>query len=369
MVTPLVGIAFSSAGFVLGSISPGLRTLGPHWTDTFGATGDERDRVMRRYVLLPAILVFPLAGLVCDSFGAKSATLFGLLAVGVALGMLAVTPKSVVNLFGLAAGAAFLAVGSIGWMPSLLGSPGRTVEAMNLGFFGIGLGSLAGPMLTRQSLRWLGARGTLFSAAALSLVSFGLLSRAEGEPIVATTLAHPDLRFWLMAAALAIFIPVECGLRSWIEPFAGDLRDRRPAVVRTRLIGFWAAYLAARLVTYWFVRTDFESWFLMGCALVAAMTLGNLVGTYASSSGSLGYWLVGFCLGPVLPGLLGMLENAAPGRFGLVVGVLLSLAAVYQTLVGPVLAKSTRSPREAMRLPILVTLALTAPLLLATLLK
>lgn len=366
MVTPLVGIAFSSAGFVLGSISPGLRTLGPHWTDTFGATGAERARVLRLWVLAPAMVVFPVAGLVCDSFGAKSATLLGLLAVGVALVLLAVAPKSVINLLGLAAGAAFLAVGSIGWMPSLLG-PGRTVQAMNLGFFGIGLGWLAGPALTRQALRWLGPRGTLFAAAALAIVSFAMLARAEGEAVVHTAAAS-DVRFWLLAAAIALFVPVECGLSSWSGAFARDLHDRRPHVVRTRIAGFWAGYLVARLATYWLVRTDLEPWFVLACTVISAMAMGNLIGTYGSSSGSLAYWLVGFCLGPVLPGLLGLLEGAASGRFGLAVGVLLSLGAAYQTLIGPWVSRPG-SPREAMRMPVVLTLALAAPLLFATLLK
>ena len=55
-------------------------------------------------------------------------------------------------------------------------------------------------------------------------------------------------RFWLLLAAAALYLPVESCLEVWSGPFLRDLGDRR--YLRSRIFGFWCAYLPARFATF-----------------------------------------------------------------------------------------------------------------------
>ncbi len=373
MISPIVGTGTFAAGFLLGALPASLHAIGPRWGQSLGWEPAECDRRLRRGFMIPAIVLLPLGGWMCDLWGPKELALIGLLAVAIALCLLAMIPNSQTastNLVGLAVGVAFLAVGVIAWMPKLLGQqPGRAVEGLNLGFIAISLGWLLGPQLTAKSLRFIGLRWTLLAAAAAALLGFILLNAADNaEPAIAPRVAvlH-DLRFWLLILAVGLYFPVESCLEFWSGPFLRDLGDRR--YLRTRVFGFWCAYLMARLAMFVLVRTGFEPWVLLTCAAVSAVVLGNLAGAYGPSSGGIGFWLVGFCYGPLLPGFLGMFGQTFPQHFGVIVGTLLAAGTLYHTILGPVLHRYALShtPREAMRVPVVLTLMLAAPLLLVTL--
>lgn len=380
MISPIVGTGTFCAAFLLGSLPTGLFTLVNDLGQSLGWPAAECERRFRRGFVLPTIILLPLAGWMSDLWAPKdgspavpSAAVIGLvtLTVGFGLSALAPTPKSVAtNLLGAAVGVAFLAVGIIAWMPALLGSSGRAIEGLNLGFIAISLGWLIGPTLVKRARRWLSPRTIFLFAAGLAALSCGLLFGVRFEPAAhAPTAPLGDLRFWLLVAAATLYLPVESCLDTWSEPFLRDLGDHR--YLRSRLFGFWCAYLAARFVTFWLVRTGFEPWFLLTCAAVSAMILGNLVGAYGPSTGGLGFWCVGFCYGPLLPGILGLFGQSFPDRFGVIVGCLFAVGTMYHVILGPVLHRYTLSntPREAMRVPVVLTLLLAAPLLLVTLIK
>jgi hypothetical protein len=99
--------------------------------------------------------------------------------------------------------------------------------------------------------------------------------------------------------------------------------------------------------------------------------LGNLVGAYGASSGGVGFWLVGACYGPLLPGFLGLLIQYFPATPGLAVGSVLAIAGLHDALAQPLMARGTqsRSVRIAMRIPLLMTLLMLAPLLAVGLVK
>src|SRR6266568_936352 len=130
------------------------------------------------------------------------------------------------------------------------------------------------------------------------------------------------------------------------------------------LIGFWLAFLLARLVMWRFLGPRNEIWLLGLCAVASAIVLGNLVGAYGASSGGVGFWLVGACYGPLLPGFLGLLIEYFPTTQGLAVGCVLALAGLHDALAQPLMARGTqaRSVRIAMRIPLLMTLLMLAPL-------
>lgn len=374
MISPIVGTGLFAAAFLLGSLPSWLFNLGPVWGETFGWSPTDTERRIRRGFVVPAIFLLPLAGGLSDLWGPKDIAIIGLLIVAIGLTMLAVSQNpqaATTNLLGVATGTAFLAIGTIAWMPTIFGPPQRAVGALNLGFIAISLGWLLGPRLAARLQRWFGLRWTLLAAAAVALLSCGVLTTGDHPAIAveSTGSLFRDLRFWLLIVAAGLYLPVESCLESWSEPFLRDLGDRRST--GSKIFFFWFAYLAARLATFWLVRTGFEPWFLLTCAGVSAMILGNLVGTYGPSTGRVGFWCVGFCYGPLLPGFLGLFEQTFPDRFGLILGVLLSLGTLYNAMLGPVLNRHVlhHTPREAMRVPVVLTLLVAAPLLLVTLLK
>jgi hypothetical protein len=376
MISPIVGTGTLVAGFLLGALPPSLIELGPRWGDSLGWDAFKVESLRRRFIL-PIIVLLPLGGWLCDQkfAGPKDITIVGLMAVAIALGLFALVHQAqtaAMNVLGLAVGIAFLAVGLIAWMPALLSEPDRAVEALNLGFIAISLGWLVGPQLVANTHRLLGLRGTFLAGAACALVSLALLSGAEDAaiPVAAreSGLFH-DLRFWLLLLAAVLYFPIETCLEHWSGPFLSDLGDRR--YLRSRILGFWCAYLLARLAMFGLVKTGLEPWVLLTCTALSAIVLGNLVGAYGPSSGGFGFWLVGFCYGPLLPGFLGLFGESFRGHFGSIVGALLALGTLYHLVLGPVLHRYalSRTPRDAMRVPVVLTLLLAAPLLLVTLMR
>jgi MFS family permease len=371
MISPLVGTGTFCAAFLLGALPTGLFTLVKDLGRVLNWSADESERGFRRGFVMPTIVLLPLAGGIVDLWGAKDAAVIGLviLTVGLALSAMTPTPQALAtNLLGLAAGTAFLAVGLVSWMPALLSEQPRAVAGLNLGFIFVSLGWLIGPMFVERARRWVSPRAVFFSGSALAALScliLGAIRLSPTEEVQTAPLGDP--RFWLLLAAAALYLPVESCLEVWSGPFLRDLGDRR--YLRSRIFGFWCAYLAARFATFWLVRTGFEPWFLLACTAVSAMILGNLVGAYGPSSGGFGFLCVGFCYGPLLPGFLGLFAQTFPDRIGLIVGCLFAAGAIYHVLLGPILHRYTlnHTPREAMRVPVVLTLLLAAPLLLATL--
>jgi len=374
MISPIVAPGLLAAAFLLG-LTPGcLFGVSSGWGESLGWSARETERRLRRGFVFPAIVLLPCAGWLGDQWGAKDLTIVGLLILALCLTLLALSsnPRAATsNLLGVALGVSLVAIGVISWMPDVLGRRGRAVEAMNLGFIAISLGWLVAPRLTAIARRRFGPRGILLAAAFASVVSCFVLMFGDQPDLPASTttdLFH-DLRFWLLLLVTALYLPVESSLESWSRPFLRDLGDRRS--LESHVFVFWCAYLSARLFTFWLVRTGFEPWFLLSCAAASAMILGNLVGTYGPSSGRIGYWCVGFCYGPLLPGFLGLFEQTFPDRFGVILGMLLALGTMYTTMLCPLLQRYApyRTPREAMRVPVVLTLLVAAPLLLVTLMK
>src|SRR5260370_32818 len=83
MISPIVGTGTFAAGFLLGSLPPGLQAIAPRWGQSLGWDAIECDRRLRRSFLIPTIVLLPLAGWLCDLWEPKELVLIGLLAVAV----------------------------------------------------------------------------------------------------------------------------------------------------------------------------------------------------------------------------------------------------------------------------------------------
>lgn len=368
MPAPMTVAGLMGSGFVVGSLPQSLFAL----KSVLATHVDEvrQDRLVRRALFLPAVAFLPVAGHLADAWGARDVAIFGLVVLSVGLGLVALTANEKtlrVHLAGLAFGLSFAAVGTLAWFPDLAG-PSRVVEAMCLGFIGVGLGRFVGPVLVERLSNRFGVKATLLTGAALSLAVACVLIATPYEPSAFRSPPFEnDLRFWLMAAVLALYFPVESCVETWCEPL---LREIGRSATRP-LFGFAVAYLGARAFVWWFPKTGLEPWLLLTATLVSAMVLGNLTGAREASAGRWGFILAGACYGPLIPGFLGMAAAPFPGHVGAIVGWLLAMAALYRALLIPALHRYLkRHPvREAMRWPILLTLAISAPLLVATLIR
>lgn len=369
------------AGFLLGSLPAALFALQRMLAAHVGVEAERFERWLHRGLFLPSIFFLPAAGWLVDQLGAngaKDAALLGLLilAVGVAILGLVPAPKSArTTLVALSLGLSLFAVGVLAWTPEALGMAHRAIEALNLGFVTIGVGWLLGGWLATRAERWVGLRNTLVIGAGFSLILFATLigiplEPRESGPAIELSL---DARFWLLGAMLVLYFPIESCVDVWSGPFLRELTDSNPARIHRRLVAFWVAYLGARLCAVWFVpHLGYERapWLLLACSLVSAMVVGNLVGAHESSSGTFGFWLLGFCYGPLLPGFLGMLCDRFPGQHGVILGGMLAIGSFYHAALDPFLNRylERHSARAAMRLPMFLMLALSAPLLLYILL-
>ena len=76
----------------------------------------------------------------------------------------------------------------------------------------------------------------------------------------------------------------------------------------------------------------------LGLLIASAIILGNLTSGYEIGGGSLGFWLVGACYGPLLPGFLAIaLDQAAKVSDkplpATILGILLAARAGLDTLI------------------------------------
>ena len=376
MTSPLLASGLLLAGFLLGLIPPWLIACQSELTSHCSLDGAECLRRTRRCLFIPAIFLLPMAGIAVDFWGPKEPTIAGLMIVALGSILLGFAPAQrsfATNVAGISVGLSLLAAGAATWMSFLAGA-GRIIEGMSLGFLGIGAGYAFGPWLADKIVRLVGLRFALLTVAILCLIAVGILAGVPDADLQRTTATFfSDLRFWLLALVLSLYFPVESCLAAWTEPFLRELggEGESPNHSRAGEIGFQISHLLARLAVFWFLRPDREPWILIVCALTGAMALGNLVGAYGRSSGTLGVWLAGACYGPLLPGFLGMLCVLYPHQRGVILGIALSAGCLFHAVLGPILRRHLlgHSPRAAMRVPMLLTLILTFPLLMVVLLR
>jgi fucose permease len=379
MTSPWSILGLLAVAFVAGAVPTGLLAIR-------AALGDRSDATaagLRRNLLVPAVFFLPIAGALADYWGPRDVALFGAFVAIVGLGLTAIVPQTqnaLMNLVGVSFGLSLLTVGTITLMPICLAPPGRDVEAMNLGFAAFGLGWLVGPTLAESAVRWGGAPRTLLFQAAALLAVFGVLAAvplgaavdvAADAPVPAAPLnVAVDLRFWTLGLVLLLYIPIASSIETWSRPLLRELCGNREPVVAFRQRVFWLAFLAARVLSFWAMRTGLESWVLVACAVAGVIVLGNLAGVNQLSTGATGLTVLGLCFGPLLPGIFGLIHAILPHP-GLILGSALGAATLWHLLIDPALARTLQpwSPRQMMRGAMLVTLGLSAMLLLVALMQ
>lgn len=336
---------------------------------------DSQVRRMLSALNIALIPMMMLCGLVLDNYGARPVLMAGSAALAAALVSLSIRPTyphAFAAVLLAALGAAALGTASTVLMPRAFFTPEETSASLNLGYVFVALGALLTPVLSDLLLERLGLRRTLALFALLALVPAflavfaggGRWQSADRAGDASVFLAEPSS--WLAALVFFFYVPLEASVGLWTYRLLGERgQDERQA--SGLLSGFWAAFLASRLLVALAQHVDYLSeWWdrslVVVPPLLAAVLLGNLTGASQRGRPRIGLILLGVLLGPILPTLLGLVfGHVAPAEQGLAYGVVFAAGSLGSLLLSPLIAPRAEQPRQtALRLPIFLALLVTA---------
>jgi MFS family permease len=379
MPSTLLIASAATSGFAIGFVPTVVDSVRAPLCRQMQAPEQRVGRILALFYLcwLPAM---PVAGWLIDQGRDKEILFFGLLGcvLGLAwLGMSRTAWSLLSSVVVLGVGYAMLATAGIRMMPVALGFTTHVsnVAALNVGFVFVVFGAVAGPWLVglaerrwgyRQGLLYL-SLGLVVAAGLVFLVpstDFRTLARAASPDYLMS-----DIRLGLMAAVVLLYFALENCLEVWPEPFLKELRYEGRGLTIALLI-FWGAFTLLRIAMGWVPDTMWVPWILLGLLLVSAFTMGNLSAANEHSSGSIGFWLVAVCYGPLLPGFLALVMDFYPELPATALGVMLALGGLDTLVVRPwATALARRRPvRTVMRVPMILALLMAAPLLVLALL-
>jgi len=325
-------------------------------------------------LLVPMMLV---SGLLIDKWGPQAVLILGTLFTALALALFEFTRSSrrvPLAFLVLAIAVAGVSTASVVMMPLAL-YPRREAASTNLGFIAFTMGFLVAPGLTRLLQSQFGLRRSLQLLALICLVPAlpAVLTPASAftppPPAAGAGNLLADPRLWLAALIALLYQPLESSLSAWTPAYLKELGFPQPTAP-ILWWSFWGVFLGARLLTAAFVQHGNAPWFILLLALLAAITLGNLVGAYRPASGGLGLLLVGLSFGPLLPTVVGLVLAMFPDQPGPACGVMLASGALGSLLFPPVIDAYARrtSARVAMRIPLGLALVIMGPALVLALL-
>jgi fucose permease len=309
---------------------------------------------LHNLALIPMMLG---SGLLVDAYGVQPVLTVGAAACAIsifALGYRPGVPQGFAAILLGGFGTAALCTGSLVLIPEafLWHNPSA---ALNVGFVLIALGALITPPLADVATRLVGYRRAMALLALACLVPEVLtaLTSSDDFPAGATEALDFGVLFsakplWAAALMFLLYAPLEASMSFWAKTFFTDHGgDEREA---TRFLsGFWGAVLVSRLLMAGlllanFFRADVDAWELVQAGR--------------------GLLLVGFCLGPIAPTLLGMLFNRLnPAQYGGAVGTLFAAGSFGSLIFSPFIARMARkkgTPQSALHLPLFGALLLTA---------
>ena len=331
-------------------------------------------------VWLPAM---PGAGWMLDHWHNKEILLYGLVLLILGTAWLALV-RSFLSLMGCAVllgfGYSCVAVAAVSFMPVVF-FPAYTdhyqlnIASLNLGFIAVGAGALIGPWLVPFMEKWWGFRqGMLYLSVALlapaALTSLCDRNQFPTSPSIvanwAEVFTHPQMA--LIIVVILLYFVLENYLEFWPEAYLTELGYQGKSLQASMLI-FWLAFIAMRgAAAWWFYEHPSHAFGLtIVFVFLSAMILGNLSGGFEMGSGSLGFWILGACYGPLLPGFLGMALELYPQAIPVsILGVLLALSGFDTLVMRPLMNifGKDRPARTIMRGPAFIAIILMAPLLL-----
>jgi MFS family permease len=378
MPSPLLGLACLSTALAMGLVPVLFRSSQPFLRERLALSESRLDR-LSQLLILSWVPLMPLAGWLVDHWGVREVLFTGSLVLGLAVSWLALcqSPAGLLwGILGLASAGACVTVAGVALMPVALHLfPRWSVGAsICLGYVFVGLASVLTPAAMPWLSHRLGVRRTVLSLSLLCLVPAALIALVKEEvpgPAVVADTSLYDVRFWLIAFVAFLYSPLEQSLEIWPRPYLAEIGYAARAVIRL-VAGFWCAFLLLRFGLGWMIRSGNEAWLVLTLLILSSMVLGNLAGAYGPTGGYLGLWVLGACYGPVLPALLGILEPDGTRRLpGQTVGAIFAISALSSLAAQPLLLAFAKrhSPRECMRIPMILGLVMAAPMLVVAVIR
>jgi fucose permease len=322
--------------------------------------------------LLPMVL---LCGVALDRWGSRPVMILGSLVLCLALLALGARLRrngAIAAVLAAGLGAAAVATASMVLMPRAF-FPNQPSASLNLGNVFVALGALVGAGLADVLLRTMDLKRALAVFAFVCLVP-GVaaavprhLDAVHHHASLTLMLSSSAVYLWMAGLVFFFYAPLEASVSVWATSYLTELgHDERRA--GRFLAGFWAAFLASRLLVAaaqhagWLWEAA-DAWLLVVPALLAAVVLGNLAGAAARNSAPVALVLLGLLLGPIFPTLLGVVFHAFPEEeWGTAFGSVFALGSLGGLLLTPVVgvAAQRRTVQAALRVPMLLALLLTA---------
>jgi hypothetical protein len=320
------------------------------------------------------------AGVLVDFWGVRPTIILG--SVLLALSFLALSAganfgRSIVAVTVAAFAAAAVGTSSLILMPRGLFGLHEATASLQVGLVLVALGALLMPPLIDLLVRGVGFGRSMAIVAFLMLLPAFLAAlppagdlAAEGQiGQLLPLLKEPGV--WLAGVVFFCYAPLEAFVSVWSTAMLGGIGESRRQV--RWLAGFWTAFLLSRLGIGFvehagYLHDDWSGWFLFGSALLAAVVIGNLSGTFRAHQTSTGLVFLGFFLGPLFPFLVGMLFHLSSdaGLPGTAFGLLFACGSLGSLVLSPLVHVSAgaRTVQAALRIPLFLALLLAAATLL-----
>jgi fucose permease len=376
-IEPVTVVAISGA-FVCGLVLALLGSLKQTLAEE-GETPGRRAHSLFAALNLCLIPMTLLCGVLVDRWGARGILLAGSAALAAALLALSVRPEPprdflAVLLAGL--GGAALWTSSTVVMPQAF-YPAEPTASVNLGYVFLALGALVGPALLDVLVRSLGRKKALAALAFVCLVpafpaalaGSGALDVQADHTEVGVLLTNEHV--WLGALVFFFYVPLEAAVGVWTTAYLTQYsQTERPGAWMST---FWAAFVASRLLTAVGQHANIvpawsEGWILVLLPLLVAVVLGNLAGTTRRTAARSGLVILGLLLGPLFPTLIGVVLRRHPDEQGTALGLMFALGSLGSLVLGPLFGRDAKqSIQTALRIPMLIALAVTASVLVFSL--
>jgi MFS family permease len=328
---------------------------------------------------LAIVLMMVLAGVLADTLGVRPLLIGGSVVLALALFALGAAGNSVqapsAVLFA-ALGTCAVYVCSLLLMPRGLFGDHELTVSLTFGLVFIALGALVIAPLFDTLSALLGYRLALTLLGIVALAPLFLATVAEDRHFL-TGAERPDLlrlvadpTVWLAGLVFFLYAPLEGFISVWASGYCASHREE-PGTDATWLALFWISFSASRILFGLLLHVfgawadSYQSVCLILPAICAAVCLGNMIGSARHTQALTGLIILGFCMGPILPtllGIVGKMRACSESGPATAFGVLFGCGALGSLVLSPVAGWSAKpeNARTALRIPLFIALAMGA---------